>query len=101
MNGYDFFLQSGHNWQKAAIEEQEMWLAASEVIWMRTWQFLTGTMTASEATKMFVEKPFAFAQAAQEAGEAVVSGEDAGAITRAAVGPLRREARDNARRLRG
>ena len=100
MNAYSFLLQSGHNWQKAAIEEQEMLLAASEVIWHRSWQMLTGTMSANEATRMVLEKPVAFARAAQQIGEAVVGGEDPGAITRAAVQPLRREARSNARRLR-
>ncbi len=100
MYGYGFLLQSSHNWRKAAIEEQEMWAAASEVIWLRSWQMLTGTMTTVEAARMVVEKPLAFARAAQEVGEAVVTGQDPGAVTRAAVGPLRTEARANARRLR-
>ncbi len=59
MNGYEYLLRSGRNWQRAAIEEQEMWLAASEVIWMRGWQMLTGTMSAGEATRMVLEKPMA------------------------------------------
>ena len=101
MYGYDYLIQSGHNWQKAAIEEQEMLYAASEVIWLRSLQMMTGTMSASEATRMILEKPLAFAQAAQDAGEAAISGEDPGAIARAAVGPLRHEVRSNARRLRG
>ncbi|MDV7144540.1 antifreeze protein [Tropicimonas sp. TH_r6] len=100
MYGFGFLFQSSSNWQKAAIEEQEMWAAASEVIWLRGWQMLTGTMTSHEATRMLVEKPLAFARAAQDAGEAVVTGRDPVAVTRAAVGPLRSEARANARRLR-
>ncbi|SDJ61869.1 hypothetical protein [Aliiruegeria lutimaris] len=77
-----------------------MWFAASEVIWLRSWQMMTGTMSTEEATKMVLEKPFAFVQAAQDAGVSAISGNDPGAITRAAVAPLRKEARDNARRLR-
>ena len=100
MIGYDYLLQSGHNWQKAAIEKQEMWFAASEVIWLRSWQMMTGRMSPAEATKMVLEKPLAFAQAAQDAGEAVISGSDPVEIARAAVAPLRKEARENASRLR-
>lgn len=101
MTGWDMFLQSGRNWHKAAIEEQEMLLAASEVIMRRSWQMMTGRMSAGEATRMLVEKPMAFAVAAQEAGEAAARLSDPGYVAMAAVQPLHHEALRNAHRLRG
>ncbi len=101
MYGFDYLIRSGTNWHRAVIEEQEMFLAASEVIWRRSLQMMTGTMSLGEATRMVLEKPRAFVQAAQDAGGAAFGGGDPGAITRAAVAPLREEARSNARRLRG
>lgn len=101
MYGFGFFQFPGQNWHWAAVEERDMWLAASQVIWLRSWQLMTGTMSAVEAARMVLEKPLAFAEAAREAGRTSVSGGDPGAIARAAIRPLSREARRNAQRLRG
>ncbi|WP_068115403.1 hypothetical protein [Tropicimonas marinistellae] len=98
---YNPFLVSARNWQKTSHAYQQMWMAANEVIWHRMVQMMTGTMSAGEASRMVLEKPAAFARAAQHAGEVAIRGGDAASVARAAVKPLRIKTRSNARRLRG
>ncbi|SNT33321.1 hypothetical protein [Tropicimonas sediminicola] len=100
MFGFQTVLQNGRNWQDAATAYGQMWLSAGEVIWLRSVQMMTGTMTQAEIARMFIEKPVAFAQAAQEAGMAVSLGKDPATVARLAVSPLSIQASTNARRLR-
>jgi len=86
-------------WQKAAFDYQKMWLAASEVVWRRSLQIGMGTMSPVEAARMVMEKPAAFALAAQKSAMAAVGGKSAPAIASAAVRPVGSAARANARRL--
>lgn len=75
-------------------------LSAAEVVWRRSAMMATGAMSGPEATRMFMEKPTAFADAAQKAAMAAVRGGDAVSVASAAIRPLRRKTQANARRLR-
>lgn len=77
-----------------------MSLAASEVVFRRCTMMAHGGMSGAEATRMFMEKPAAFAQSAQGAAMAAVRGGDAVSVASAALRPLRKSASANARRLR-
>jgi hypothetical protein len=88
-------------WGRMAAAYTQMSFAAAEVIAKRTRMMASGSMTAPEAARMVLEKPAAFAEAAQKATMAAVSGKDAVAVATAAVRPIRTKTRANARRLRG
>jgi hypothetical protein len=88
-------------WGRMATAYTQMSFAAAEVIARRTRMMADGSMTAPEAARMVLEKPAAFAEAAQKAAMAAVSGKDAVAVTSAALKPIRSKTRANARRLRG
>lgn len=87
-------------WHRTAVAWQQMWIAASEVIWRRSFRMMTGTMTATEANRMVVEKPVAFALAAQQAALAAMAGQSGARQAGRAIAPVRQKARANARRLR-
>lgn len=101
MFGVPLYRQSLKSWNEAALACSQMWMASNEVIWHRSLQMMTGTMSPSEATRMVLEKPIAFARAVQGASEAVAQGQDPGRIAHAAVTPICIEAHSNARRLGG
>ena len=87
-------------WQKASLAYSRMWLSASEVIWTRTAMMARGTMTRREATRMFFEKPSAFAKAAEKGATALASRGGTAAAALASIRPIESKARSNARRLR-
>ncbi len=87
-------------WIRFAIAYQEMSFAAGEVILRRTLRMSQGTMTGPEAVAMVMEKPSAFAVAAQRAAIATARGANPLAIASAALQPIRAKTRSNARKLR-
>ena len=88
------------SWQKPMLACQQIWLAASEVVWKRTIQMATGTMSAAETTRMVMEKPVALAQAARDAWFAAAFGKDGSMISVLAIKLVHRKVRSNAKRLR-
>ncbi|MBP7000537.1 hypothetical protein [Amaricoccus sp.] len=66
----------------------------------RTMAMASGTMTPHEAVAMFMEKPAAFATAAEKAAVAAARGGDAARIASAALRPYGVKTRSNVRRLR-
>ncbi len=52
----------------------QMLMSANEVIWRRTTQMATGTMTQPEATGMVLEKVTAMAKATEKASVAAAKG---------------------------
>jgi hypothetical protein len=87
-------------WPSAVFAWQRMWMSAAEVIWWRSMQMALGTMTRTESTNMVMEKPVAFAKAAQEAAFAAATGKTPAQIARAGLKPVSRKAGSNASRLR-
>jgi hypothetical protein len=87
-------------WGRIAQGLTQMNLAAAEVIWQRSTMMALGAMSAPEAARMWLEKPTAFATAAEKAMTAAARGGDALAVTAAALRPYRRRTTANARRLR-
>ena len=94
------YLSALMTWQKAAMAYAQMWMAANEVIWRRTTDMALGTMSASEATRMFFEKPVAYARAAEKAAMAGARGKGTASAALAAIKPVGAKAKSNARRLR-
>lgn len=87
-------------WGRVAQGLMHMNIAAAEVIWQRSAMMALGAMSAPEAARMWLEKPTAFATAAEKAMVAAARGGDALAVTSAALRPYRHRATANARRLR-
>ncbi|MFN3613121.1 MAG: antifreeze protein [Rubrimonas sp.] len=87
-------------WMRLGAAAARMNLAAAEVIARRTGMMATGAMSAPEAARMMLEKPAAFAEAARKAALAAASGAQPAAVASAAMEPIARHARANARRLR-
>lgn len=95
----NIFIQATSLWQKATVDYTQMWFYASQVIWHRSAQVALGTMSHREATKMFFEKPVAYARAAEKAALARARGKGIAGSAVAAVGPLKTKTRSNASRL--
>lgn len=87
-------------WPNAVFAWQRMWMSAAEVIWWRSMQMALGTMTQTESTNMVMEKPVAFAKAAQQAALAAATGKTPAHVAVAGIKPVSRKARSNASRLR-
>lgn len=87
-------------WARLAGVWGRMSMAAGEVIVRRTAMIARGTMSGPEAAKMMMEKPAAFAEAAQRAAVAAARGGDATRVAAAALRPIGAKAAANARRLR-
>ena len=86
-------------WMSFALAAQAMAQNASVVIMRRSMMMAEGKMKPSEAVRMTMEKPVAFAAAAQSAALAAVNGKDAPQIAAAALKPIARKAKANAHRL--
>ena len=87
-------------WWTFAAAAQAMSQNAGFVIWRRTMMMAEGKMRPTEAVRMTMEKPVAFAHAAQSAALAAVNGKGAPQIASAALKPIARKASANARRLK-
>jgi hypothetical protein len=99
MNPYQL-LAMMNAWSRVGNAVARINLSAAEVIARRTGMMLTGRMSAPEAAKMVLEKPVAFAAAAEKAMVAAARGGDAAKVTEAALRPYKTKAAANARRLR-
>ncbi|MEM6422996.1 MAG: hypothetical protein AAF698_10425 [Pseudomonadota bacterium] len=86
-------------WQRHTMAWNAMTLSAAEVIWRRNVMMALGTMSAAEATKMIMEKPAAFAKAAERAATTAARRKGTAAVSIAALQPVASAARANARRL--
>ncbi len=73
--------------------------AATLVVWRRSLLAAQGAMTAAEATRMVMEKPAAFADAAMRAAVAASRGAKPAAVAQAGLRPVAQKAQANARRL--
>jgi hypothetical protein len=94
----------GGGWRGADLVRLQMawWrmgAAAAEVMWRRNLLAAQGAMTAAEATRMVMEKPAAFADAAMRAAVAASRGAKPAAVVQAGLRPVARKAQANARRL--
>jgi hypothetical protein len=89
-----------NSWTKFATSYSQMTIAAAEVILRRTMMISQGTMTGPEAVGMVLEKATAFAAASERAAVAAATGADFARIAHAALQPIHRKARSNARKLR-
>lgn len=87
-------------WFDFAASAQSMAQNASFVILRRSMMMAEGKMRPAEAIRMTMEKPVAFAAAAQSAALAAVNGKGAPQIASAALKPIARKAQSNARRLK-
>ena len=94
------FMSAAAAWQNATIAYSQMWVAAYEVIWRRSIDMALGRQTAAETTRMFFEKPVAFARAFEKAALAGVKQKGPAGTTLAAIKPIKNKAASNARRLR-
>lgn len=97
---WDQGLKAMQAWGEYAMAYSQMLMSANEVIWRRTTQMATGTMTQPEATGMVLEKVTAMAKATEKASVAAAKGATPLAIMNAALAPYGTKTRSNARRLR-
>lgn len=79
---------------------QTMTLAAGEVIFRRTLQMATGSMSPPDAIAMIFEKSTVFALAAEKATVAAAKGGDPTLVAQAALRPYGARTKANVRRLR-
>lgn len=93
-------LKSFKEWNDFVTAYARMNLAAAEVILRRTQRMAMGVMTPPEALAMVLEKPTAFASAAERATVMAAKGGDAVQIASAALRPYGVKTRSNVRRLR-
>lgn len=77
----------------------KMLLTAGQVIQARTAQMALGTMKPDEAARMVLEKPAAFAKAAEMAARAQAASKGSAAVALAALRPIGAKTGANARRL--
>jgi hypothetical protein len=84
-----------------ATAYQTMTIAAGEVFFRRSLMMAGGSMSASDAADMVVEKATTFAEAAGEATTAVVKGEDPVGVATAALEPYGTRTAANVRDMRG
>lgn len=87
-------------WARLGAASAKMTLTASEVVWRRSMMMAQGGLSAPEAARMVLEKPAAFALAAQRAAVAAARGGDATKVASAALKPIGARTAANARRLR-
>ena len=80
---------------------QTMAIAAGEVFFRRSLMIASGSMSASDALAMVVEKAATFAEAAGEATSAVARGENLIGVAAEALGPYEARTAANVRHLRG
>lgn len=83
-----------------ATAYQAMTIAASEVIFRRSLQMATGSMSPPDAFGMILEKATVFAAAAEKAAVAAARGGDPVRVATAALGPYGAKTKANVRRLR-
>jgi hypothetical protein len=79
---------------------QAMSIAAGEVIFRRTLQMATGSMSPPDAVGMVMEKATVFAAAAEKATIAAARGGDPVRVATAALKPYGTKTKANVRRLR-
>ncbi len=87
-------------WMDLWTAQAEMNMAAAEVIARRSLLAATGALTASEAARMVLEKPAAFASGFEAMAQAILVGASPETALRKAAAPVSTRARANARRLR-
>ncbi|WP_424926575.1 hypothetical protein [Amaricoccus tamworthensis] len=99
----DYFkaMEATNSWMRLGLHYTQMNMAAAEVIAHRVMRMSQGTMSASEAMQMVMEKGSSMALASEKAAMAAVKGSSPVEIATAAIGPLRAATRSNAKRLRG
>ena len=84
-----------------ATAYQTMAIAAGEVFFRRSLMMASGSMSATDAVTMVVEKATTFAEAAGGANNAVAKGQDLVGVATAALEPYGARTAANVRDLRG
>jgi hypothetical protein len=84
-----------------ATAYQTMAIAAGEVFFRRSLLIASGSMDATDAVNMVVEKATTFAEAAGETTAAMLKGEDPVGVATAALEPYGTITAANVRELRG
>lgn len=92
-------LAAARQWQRAALAHGQMLATANIVIRKRCLEMALGTMKHEEAARMVLEKPAAFAKAAEMAARARAARRGHAAVALAAIQPLGARTRANALRL--
>ncbi|TVQ55886.1 MAG: hypothetical protein EA355_08805 [Rhodobacteraceae bacterium] len=95
-----FDMKAATAWARLGVASTRMALSATEVVWRRSMMMAQGGLSAPEAARMVMEKPAAFALAAQRAAVAAARGGDAAKVASAALKPIGVRTAANARRLR-
>ncbi|MEO4044563.1 hypothetical protein AAFN47_23415 [Hoeflea sp. CAU 1731] len=100
MYGNDAALKLTDAWSRLTTAYMSLALASQEVVWRRSIKLANGSLTPVEFTRMFFEKPSAFAKAAERVATAAAARKGPVYVAEALVGPIGAEAKRNARRLR-
>lgn len=100
MFGTDRCLEATRAMMQLSAAYQTMAIAAGEVIFRRTLQIATGSMSPPDAVGMVMEKATVFAAAAEKAAIAAARGGDPVRVASAALRPYGDKTRANVRRLR-
>ncbi len=82
-----------------ALQQQALFVASVQTIWLRSGLIVTGAMTPVEATRMWVEKPATFAKGMERGARAATRGKSPAKVMSAAFKPISAKASSNARRL--
>lgn len=93
-------LEAMQAWTRLATAYTRMSMSAGEVIARRTMMMAQGAMSGPEAARMVLEKPTAFAAAAERAARSAARGATPVAVAEAALKPIGARTRANAKRLR-
>ncbi len=82
-----------------ALQQQALFVASVQTVWLRSSLIMTGAMTPVEATRMCLEKPTAFAKGMERGARAATRGKSPAHVMSAALKPISAKASSNARRL--
>ncbi len=93
-------LEAARSLMALATAYQAMSVAAGEVIFRRSLQMATGSMSPPDALAMVMEKATVFAAAAEKAAIAAAQGGDPIRVATAALGPYGLKTKANVRKLR-
>lgn len=100
MLGINKSLEATRALMELSVAYQSMVMAAGEVIFRRTLQMATGSMSSPDAIGMVMEKATVFAAAAEKAAITAAQGGDPVRVATAALQPYGVKTKANVRRLR-
>lgn len=92
-------MRAAATWQKACFAYGQMLMTANQVIASRMMQMSLGTMKPEEMTRMYLEKPAAFAKSFEMAARSASASRGYAAATLAGIKPIGAKTSSNAKRL--